>query len=607
MAIGKSPNRSAILLSSRVPDHRNAFAIGPFASRVSFASQQRRAFNLIWAIDEDLKKAGDRDGLSDKEIVIVGAGLAGLTSAYAAAAYGANVWVFERQWSLLETLASASHRDIHPTINFWPEEELEATTYFPFFNWIYGKCPDVIYQIRDFFERGKRPSKIKEVYKGTTVTGAEFQDGKWHIEYKYSKGGRRKKDYDIIIFATGFGTESTIPNFKTPGYWDSVKDEIGAVSESDGAAFDHHVVSGTGDGGLIEVLRLLFKNFRAGDVSFISRDLLEDPTVKKRVAALEDDIAKKYNDLLAGHGVGARNRLRNEIDTLWTELGAGYYAATISDLIGEEDRSRIERNRTDIQKVTLLGEWSAPFELGSSPYHKLLIAYCIRRGLIEYLHVERRTLVESTGKLKHIGKDGNTKQIDSKKVRIVKKGSLKATEDSDLGVLSIPPKGDVLDNAFFVCRHGFHSPIKRFFSSDVVEKLEEMQGLYSDHDWMTLEQADFYADSLGLPPPSESVWFAEAHMPQALACVTNRHNLSLKMGEPETKTINVRDKRGKTQAVPRYIAVYELEPIVDPSNPAAHKPVRDSENVPRKLFGITVNKANINAYSPPVQYNKSGF
>src|SRR3954471_15203875 len=52
----------------------NCFFIGPFAKRVSFASQQYRAIDLV----EALQRRGKLT--SDSSVAVVGAGLAGLTA-----------------------------------------------------------------------------------------------------------------------------------------------------------------------------------------------------------------------------------------------------------------------------------------------------------------------------------------------------------------------------------------------------------------------------------------------------------------------------------------------------------------------------------------------
>lgn len=65
------PSVDAAVLASRVPYNSGLYVLGPFAERVSFASQQRRAMNLAWSIHQNLLKSGDSKGLEEKKAVVV--------------------------------------------------------------------------------------------------------------------------------------------------------------------------------------------------------------------------------------------------------------------------------------------------------------------------------------------------------------------------------------------------------------------------------------------------------------------------------------------------------------------------------------------------------
>jgi hypothetical protein len=57
-----------ILKAATVPGFKNVYAIGPFGNRVNFASQQRRALNLVWALEE----VGEV--LEGKAVAVIGGG-----------------------------------------------------------------------------------------------------------------------------------------------------------------------------------------------------------------------------------------------------------------------------------------------------------------------------------------------------------------------------------------------------------------------------------------------------------------------------------------------------------------------------------------------------
>jgi Alanine dehydrogenase/PNT, C-terminal domain len=118
----------------------NVYFLGPFAERVSFASQQRRALNLLWARERTKSVSG-------KQVAIIGGGVAGLTAAAAAITCGADVTVFEKEYELCSSQRETHTRYIHPSINFWPQEPLRVITDWPFLNWYAAPCRAVISEV----------------------------------------------------------------------------------------------------------------------------------------------------------------------------------------------------------------------------------------------------------------------------------------------------------------------------------------------------------------------------------------------------------------------------------------------------------------------------
>ena len=118
---------SQLIRWMEVPRQPHVFALGNFARQVTFASQQARAFNLIWAL---FKENGLAPG---QRVAVIGAGLGGLTATVAALAKECYVDLFEHASQPCPLQRGNDIRFIHPNILRWPDEGSEmARTAFPF-------------------------------------------------------------------------------------------------------------------------------------------------------------------------------------------------------------------------------------------------------------------------------------------------------------------------------------------------------------------------------------------------------------------------------------------------------------------------------------------
>ena len=107
------------------------FYVGPFARRVSFASQQYRAFDLVSAFAEKGLLSAP-PGKKSLHVAVIGAGIAGLTLASALRGRECKVDLYESNSKPLELQRKAHHRLVHPTISRWPTGPFELTTDFEF-------------------------------------------------------------------------------------------------------------------------------------------------------------------------------------------------------------------------------------------------------------------------------------------------------------------------------------------------------------------------------------------------------------------------------------------------------------------------------------------
>lgn len=257
----------------------NTYTIGCFAKRVTFYSQQNRALNLIWALFH--KKKID----SSSTIAIIGGGLAGLSAAVAAKSKGCTVTIFEAEDEFMPIQRGNNTRYIHPYIYDWPAYGCNTNeTDLPFLNWEADVAENVIKQIDKEWQLHSAGITIK---KSTKINSIFHNDGK---PFVHCNQGSQQWPFDCVILAVGFGEEKPLENVAMSLYWTS----DGLHQKPIGAPKKSYLVSGCGDGGLIDTLRLTIKNF---DHKLFTEKFLEGDFVNIHKSLLEiDENAMKYDD-----------------------------------------------------------------------------------------------------------------------------------------------------------------------------------------------------------------------------------------------------------------------------------------------------------------------
>lgn len=271
----------AVLRTYRV-DGAPLFLVGMFDTGVTVHSQQVRALNFAWsAIESGFIKSATEPALTSKKkkskVAIVGGGFAGLTVAAGLLMKGADVsiTIFEQRDTLLPLQQGSDSRWLHPRIYDWPGEGTEASAaWLPVLNWTAARASDVVVQILAGWKKivsaqgDNQPTlycnaghlQIHETGRSSRRLQIEWVgeprnpiDGTASGEAGTAAVGRSDA-FDVVILATGFGLERD----GALSYWRN--ETVGQPSlDQPRQTF---LVSGQGDGAMIDLLRLRISQFR---------------------------------------------------------------------------------------------------------------------------------------------------------------------------------------------------------------------------------------------------------------------------------------------------------------------------------------------------------
>lgn len=329
----------------------NLYCLGPFPRRVSFSAQQYRALNLVWALHEQGKLK------EEAEVAVIGAGLAGLTAAAAFAGYGCKVDLYDQTAVTMSRQRHTYHRMVHPSVNQWPEKELSFTTELPFLEWFAGPCSEIVDTVTEKFE--KLPGvtfhsshEVTEVVEAATDRLALFLKPPMRV----------KPQYDLVLLAIGFGEEGG-GAFPPVDYWNA--DQLESERASNGKTY---IVSGCGDGGLIDALRLVHTKLRRGKLIFETAAALSGTPIADAIRAAEKKVETTQD-------LGTLKAVYEE-------------CARLLDEDPKYADARAALTSSYLQSATLVylldRGHERPYSLRAAPIHKLMIAHAIRNSMIFY-------------------------------------------------------------------------------------------------------------------------------------------------------------------------------------------------------------------------------
>lgn len=264
------------------------YLLGSLSKGVTVYRQQVRAHNLARA----LTVPGAVGGCALRDIAVVGGGIGGLTVAAALVAVDDNVRItlYEKRWDLCPLQQGCDTRWLHPRIYDWPEKGSRLpSSDLRVLGWKEGRASDVSETIlREFAKYCAWSAKHSDetdpgenerirIFLGLSHLRVNAKDSRieWmgHLSKRYGNHFRPQKPegdtkkFDAIILASGFGLERghgpEEVNFST-SYWRS--DRLGQPS-LEGTAMTY-VVSGYGDGAIVDICRLTIERFRQDTIIY---------------------------------------------------------------------------------------------------------------------------------------------------------------------------------------------------------------------------------------------------------------------------------------------------------------------------------------------------
>lgn len=299
-----------------MPGKPGLYVLGCYDDRITFFSQQVRALNLAWALNEQqyLSHAN--------RLAVIGGGAAGVTAAaaIALATEQVNVDLFESRAELLDLQSISTRRSLDPHIYCWPEKgSTLSNAELPILDWQAGPVRDVRNSVlRDFLNISSAVGQRLKVKTGHKVTALSEVSGGFQATIVGPTGVPETARYDVVLLAFGFGTEpSSVNGMPVESYWSDA-----GIPEKDlsGASAPTFIVSGSGDGSLIDLVAAATRTFdHAGMIRLISTfpgiDKVAEELVSIDVEARNKETAGATYDLKLEYDLRVLPKL-NEIGIL---------------------------------------------------------------------------------------------------------------------------------------------------------------------------------------------------------------------------------------------------------------------------------------------------
>lgn len=350
-------NSNDLLARMRVYAKANIYQIGCTSSEhLNIHAQQNRAFNLVFSLESEIV---------GKDVAVIGAGITGLTVSAALVAAGAEkVTLYDAKKSAMHLQAGNQTRFLHPNIAIWPERTFGyPVTHLPFLNWRSDTAGHVYKQLlKQWTVHQNLYSNKIDVKLGCLIKEViPPQNASDTIMLKKSRG---TDSCQILIIASGYGLERR-PLSNTASYWrndDLAQPILSEVQKK------RYLVSGAGDGGLIEVLRLTIKDFH--HQRFIQSVMYDARLFKKA------------------------NKIRTQIQEAPRKEFEIWKRFTSLNQRSNQKFDFLKLKRSDTE-VFLNATQNFPSGAKSQMLHRLCVALLIRRGIVKYIPGKLESVFEN--------------------------------------------------------------------------------------------------------------------------------------------------------------------------------------------------------------------
>lgn len=330
------------------------FVLNPFLAQQNFYAQQLRALALADEISEEHLRPNNRN------VTVIGAGVAGRTVAAALFWHGASVKIFEKSQIDFQLYRNANHRELHPNVIFWPYQRPNSSTMLPFLNWAQGNAPAVaealVEEWNEYFGKSISIDRRAIIKIEELDDGIQLHDAAGRLEYT-----------DLCVIAAGFEREDGFLGIDSSPYWSP-----NAVSEANTT-----IVSGVGDGGLIDAL---------------------SPVLGVHVTRAAHEIAREYygshlaEDIKAAEDRRKANIIPNSKDS---HDECVFYRNVVFQ---PQFQALVEKHKvsSDRKEVTLLFKGTSPFSYSSAPINKLLVSFHMKDPSLSF-SAKKGQLIELSG------------------------------------------------------------------------------------------------------------------------------------------------------------------------------------------------------------------